>query len=114
RALAYFCSVLPDDEPPAERSDAEYPARRREVVRQNAIRFLDHHIGSLWPKAVHGSGGFRWDLLVDAAGGFGAAADARRFAAHFWAANVNPSDRYTLCGPGSPRYRISPLDNPDA
>jgi uncharacterized protein with NAD-binding domain and iron-sulfur cluster len=111
RALAYFCSVLPDDEPPAHRGDAEYPARRREVVRQNAIRFLDRHIGSLWPKAVQSAGGFRWDLLVDAAGPSGAVADARRFAGQFWTANVNPSDRYTLCVPGSPRYRISPLDN---
>jgi uncharacterized protein with NAD-binding domain and iron-sulfur cluster len=113
RALAYFCSVLPDDEPPANRSDMRYPARRREVVRQNAIRFLDRHVGHLWPKAVQGSSGFRWDLLVDAAdaAGTGAGADAQRFDGQFWTANVNPSDRYTLCVPGSPRYRISPLDN---
>jgi uncharacterized protein with NAD-binding domain and iron-sulfur cluster len=34
-----------------------------------------------------------------------------RFDSQFWTANVNPSDRYCATLPGTPRYRISPLDN---
>ena len=34
-----------------------------------------------------------------------------RFDSQYWAANVNPSDRYVLMLPGTLRYRISPLDN---
>jgi len=34
-----------------------------------------------------------------------------RFDSQFWTANVNPSDRYVLSLPGTPKYRISPLDN---
>jgi uncharacterized protein with NAD-binding domain and iron-sulfur cluster len=108
RALAYFCSVLPDlpDAP-----DGAYAARRNDEVRQNAIRFLERDIGHLWPRALRAGGGFRWDLLVDPSG---VRTDGNReaaFASQFWKANVNPSDRYTLSLPGSARYRISPLDN---
>jgi hypothetical protein len=113
-ALAYFCCVLPDAEAPADRADGDYPARQREAVRRNAIHFLNHHIGHLWPNAVHAPGQFRWPLLIDPAEpspAAGVAADEARFASQFWTANVNPSDRYSLCLPGSPKYRISPLDN---
>ncbi len=41
RALAYFCSVLPDARGADDRNDAEYPARAREQVRANAVRFLE-------------------------------------------------------------------------
>lgn len=116
RALAYFCSVMTDPETVPDRSPRSYPHQRREVVRQNAIRFLNEHIGHLWPGAVAGPGAFRWELLVDpaetaASHPAAGAADERRFASQFWTANVNPSDRYVLALPGTARYRISPLDN---
>jgi len=106
-SLAYFCSVLPDL-PETDPRHASYPDRQREMVRRNAIAFLERDIRHLWPRAVDAAGRFRWDLLdaVDAAG----AADAGRFATQYWTANVNPSDRYTLSLPGSSAYRISPLD----
>lgn len=116
RSVAYFCSVL-EDEPgedptdPTYREDAGLPARRHEQVRRNAVAFLDRHVGHLWPRAVcSGSPRFRWNLLADPAGADSAAGDAR-FDSQYWTANVNPSDRYVLCPPGSPRHRISPLDN---
>ena len=114
RALAYFCSVLPDGDGPGARSDAAYPARRREEVRRGAVRFLNEDVVHLWPRAVRRPGEFRWDLLVDAAdaeGATAAAAGEARFASQFWTANVNPSDRYALSLPGSSAYRISPLDD---
>ena len=115
RAVAYFCNVLAD--PPAEpsRDDAAYPQARRAEVRANAVRFLDEQVRHLWPQAARPEGGFRWELLSDAAPG--AAADGRpeasgpaRFDTQYWTANVNPTDRYTLALPGSLRHRISPLD----
>ncbi len=114
-AIAYFCSALTGSEAPAEYSDSSYPRRRRELVRRNAIDFLDNHIGQLWPNAVHHGGGFRWELLMDPRekrpDGSAGTADESRFDSQFWTANVNPSDRYVLSLPGTPKYRISPLDN---
>jgi len=115
RSLAYFCCVLPDSVPLAARSDSGYPAQRREEVRSNAIQFLNREIRHLWPKAMRGPEQFRWGLLVDPTERQppteAAEVDEKRFATQFWTANVNPSDRYSLCLPGSPKFRISPLDN---
>jgi uncharacterized protein with NAD-binding domain and iron-sulfur cluster len=99
RALAYFCSVLPD---------AVDPARARDLVRDRAVAFLRRDLPHLWPAARGADGDFRWDLLV--ADGTPDARGAARFASQYWTANVAPSDRYTLTLPGSSAYRLSPLD----
>jgi len=109
RALSYFCSVLPGTGAPPDRADTGYPARRREEVRQTAIRFLERDVHHLWPNAAHPKAGFRWERLAVADGPD--AAGPARFASQFWTANVNPSDRYTLSLPGTAKSRISPLDN---
>lgn len=101
RALAYFCSVLPDAD--AARGGV------RENVRDSAVRFLENEVKHLWPGVVAPGGGFAWDRLADPAGDV-AAQGRGRFDGQFWSANVTPSDRYTLSLPGSSRYRISPLD----
>lgn len=111
RAVGYFCCVLPDPPQPPDPADVEYPARRADEVRRNAIYFLERDIRHLWPRAADAASGFRWDLLVDPSGAPGDGAGAERFASQFWKANVSPSERYTLSLPGSARYRISPLDN---
>jgi uncharacterized protein with NAD-binding domain and iron-sulfur cluster len=112
RAIAYFCSVLPNTDVPNERSNPAYVPTQREQVRRNAIRFLTHDIARLWPHAVRAPGEFRWELLVDPSdnGATSSERDEGRFASQFWTANVNPSDRYVLSMPGSAAYRISPLD----
>jgi uncharacterized protein with NAD-binding domain and iron-sulfur cluster len=106
RAIAYFCGVMPDERSPS--------ANQRDNVRQAAIRFLNHDIGKLWPKAQRARGEFRWELLVVPPGasrrGEKGPAGEARFATQFWTANVNPSDRYVQSLPGTGRYRISPLD----
>ena len=113
QAVAYFCNVLADPPAAPDRDDVAYPERRREEVRRNAVQFLDQHIHHLWPQAVQQPGAFRWDLLAAAAPTQAAAAEAgeRRFRTQYWAANVNPTDRYVLALPGSLQHRISPLDN---
>jgi uncharacterized protein with NAD-binding domain and iron-sulfur cluster len=110
RAIAYFCSVLSDQA--ASLSDSDYPARRREDVRANAVAFLNHDVGRLWPAVVRPDGGFRWELLSDAgANGRDPTDGESRLDTQFWTANVNLSDRYVLSLPGSLKHRISPLDN---
>jgi uncharacterized protein with NAD-binding domain and iron-sulfur cluster len=115
KSVAYFCNVLADPPAPADRSDVDYEARRREEVRRNAVRFLNNQIHHLWPGAVKRTGEFRWDLLVDPdEQGRGETRSPRgegRFTSQYWVANVNPTDRYVLMLPGTLRYRISPLDN---
>lgn len=113
KAIAYFCNVLADPPVPPDRSDVDYPKRRLEEVRQNAIEFLNQDIEHLWPKAVNAEG-FRWDLLADANGVQAKkkpAVGSDRLSTQYLRANVNPTDRYVLSLPGSLKYRISPLDN---
>jgi len=115
-SIAYFCSAMPSEDPPAD-ADADYSREQALIVRRQAEGFLDQSVGHLWPKASDRNAGFRWDLLVDPAPGSrrkrGARprADASRFATQYWRANVNPSDRYVPSLPGKLKYRISPLDN---
>jgi uncharacterized protein with NAD-binding domain and iron-sulfur cluster len=109
RAIAYFCSVLPDV-PEAEREAPAFPQDQREVVRRNAVRFLDRDVVHLWPNAQSAAGQFRWDLLVDPSGTERPAEGRARFLSQFWTANVNPTDRYALSLPGTLQHRISPLD----
>jgi len=114
RGLAYFCNVLPDLEPPADRSRPDYPQEQRRRVRESAVRFLNQDVVHLWPNALRAPGEFRWEALADPAEAEPPGQDAtlgeERFASQFWIANVNPSDRYVLSLPGSQVYRISPLD----
>lgn len=104
-SIAYFCSVLPDTAP-AEGVTARYHEQQRELVRGNAVTFLDRDVRALWPCAAS-ERGFRWDVLAAEKGG---GTGAERFGSQYWTANVNPSDRYVLSLPGSIEYRLSPLD----
>jgi uncharacterized protein with NAD-binding domain and iron-sulfur cluster len=136
---AYFCNVLADPPRPPDGYDTDYPKRRREGVRDNAIQFLNRDIENLWPKSVRtkaikakaikamalnaqatnagatrNGSEFRWELLADPKATGTAkkkSATSARFDTQFWTANVNPSDRYVLSVPGSANHRISPLDN---
>jgi len=110
RSVAYFCSALPDAQLPVKYDDPDYLSRCREIVRENAIRFLNRDIASLWPGAAT-EAGFRWELLMNPSDPANPRADESSFATQFWTANVNPSDRYSASLPGTIRYRISPLDN---
>ena len=113
KGIAYFCSVLRDA---GERRGAVTETFCREqhaVVRENAVRFLNRDVRSLWPNAVGKGRGFRWGVLASERHGNGSARGQRgerSFDHQFWTANVNPSDRYVLSLPGSLAYRLSPLD----
>ena len=102
RAIAYFCAALPDLQADPKRCD--------QIVKRNAIDFLNREAGYLWPGAEW-NGEFRWELLVNPAAPADQVRDSSAFDSQFWTANVNPSDRYCLALPGTTRFRISPLDN---
>jgi uncharacterized protein with NAD-binding domain and iron-sulfur cluster len=112
RAIAYFCSVLPDVEaiPPRDRNDWIEVTKRR--VRQHAVDFIERDLKHLWPNAQNAEGGFRWELLADARSRQTTrnTVGDERIDTQFWIGSVNPTDRYTLSLPGSLIYRISPLD----
>jgi uncharacterized protein with NAD-binding domain and iron-sulfur cluster len=109
RAIAYFCSVLPDAAPEVIARPG-YPGERQDEVKRNAIRFLNEDIVHLWPNATR-DGAFRWDTLVGDPACSTDSSEQARFAGQYWRANVNPSDRYVLSLPGTLRYRISPLES---
>lgn len=103
RSVAYFCSVLRDD--PSWRGPGGREAAMR-AVRADAVRFMNHELAHLWPRAHAKPGQFRWELLKADAQHAGEAA----FDTQYWSANVDPSDHYVLSLPGSIKHRISPLD----
>ena len=77
----------------------------KELVKQNAKRFLDEWVFHLWPDAVDRYPNvFKWELLVDQPDGLGLSAWTRQ---HF-VANVDPSERYTQSLPGTTKYRLRP------
>jgi hypothetical protein len=126
KAIAYFCNVLKDDEgglaagDPLEKLDgdperirsaaARFIEQQSEIVRDNAIRFMNGDLAVLWPLAHGPPGTFRWDLLRPTPSTAGVASEAR-FDGQYWTANVRPSDRYSQALPGSTKFRISPLDS---
>ena len=78
----------------------------------NAYEFMARELVQIWPGAK-GGGGFDWSNLQSFGGNSRTPAGSGSgglFAAQFWTAAVNPSDRYVLTVPGSSAYRISPLD----
>ena len=112
--IAYFLSTLKDSGTAGGHAEFDYPSKRTQQVRRNAINFLKTEIGKLWPKALSPDGQFRWELLMDPAEELGSnhrKLGEMRFDSQFWRANVEPSERYVISVPGSQKYRISPLDN---
>jgi uncharacterized protein with NAD-binding domain and iron-sulfur cluster len=94
RTLGYFCSVL-------ERQAARDPVGAHRRVRANADRFLASDAGHLWPGAVAGGDGFRWELLCGANGAEGPA----RLDSQYWRANVEPAMQYVQALPGTGQLR---------
>ncbi|WP_414753478.1 NAD(P)-binding protein [Anabaena sp. CCY 9910] len=101
--VAYFTGVIADPGIPPQ-TEYDFPAKAQKTVEQQAINFLNNHIGHLWPNATHPKNpqGLNWDLLVD----FQNRQGAERFQAQYWRINIDPSERYVLSVPGSTKYRL--------
>jgi uncharacterized protein with NAD-binding domain and iron-sulfur cluster len=98
-AIAYFCGAL--DALPPVGSDITYPAREHAKVRENVLAFIRDDLPHLLP-GFDGSDGPRWERLCGARGVSGPAVIDTQFVT----ANVDPSDRYVMCVPGSDGYRL--------
>jgi uncharacterized protein with NAD-binding domain and iron-sulfur cluster len=98
--IAYFCGALEAPWPPDRPADA-YVAEHRARVRANAVELVEDRLAHLLPgTAAHGS--FRWELMCGRDGHAGAGA----IDTQLYLANVDPSDRYVQCAPGSDAYRL--------
>jgi uncharacterized protein with NAD-binding domain and iron-sulfur cluster len=105
--VAYLCNVLADSPSPARGKADAWLASRAQLVKVQALRFLNHDVASLWPRATNPiTREFDWGLLVDPSGATGEA----RLDAQYLRANVEPSERYVLSVPGSSAHRIPPDD----
>ncbi len=98
-SIAYLCSSMPDDEPLPPLGPNDYPKRQNERVRQHALRWLRDHAHHLWPKL---QGEHLWETMIDPLH----REDEARFAAQYWHAPSNPSDRYVVAPAGSTRHRL--------
>jgi uncharacterized protein with NAD-binding domain and iron-sulfur cluster len=100
RAIAYFCGALDAAWPPYGPARA-YSAAQRARVRANAIELVERRLAHLLP-GTSAEGSFRWDLLCGRDGHVGRAA----IDTQLYLANIDPSDRYVLCAPGSDAHRL--------
>ena len=99
-SIAYFCGALEAAWPPDAPPEA-YLAGHRERVRANAVELVERHLEHLLPGAS-AEGSFRWDLLCGRNGHRG----RRAIDTQLLLANVDPSDRYVQCAPGSDAHRL--------
>lgn len=105
RSLAYFCNVLSDARLRAF-GEAHPGALPDELVLKDSLQFMNESLPALWPRAAD-ERGFRFPLLYPTSS---APQPDLRLEGQFMSCNVEPTDRYTLCLPGTPALRISPLD----
>jgi len=124
RALIYFCGGLPfvwnASDPKAEPPviSISKPIDPNDAL-DHAVDYLDRDLPRLMPRfGDRERRAFRWSLLE---GPNPPAFDAKQpqkthehkrelIRSHYFAMNLNPSDRYVLTRPGTMQFRISPLD----
>ncbi|HEY2162156.1 MAG TPA: FAD-dependent oxidoreductase, partial [Solirubrobacteraceae bacterium] len=94
KAVAYFCSVLPD---------AVAGAGAQEVVRAGALRYLEREAAAIWPGALD-HGAFDWSVVFDPLDRRG----PDRLGAQHLRANVEGTDRYVTTPAGSVDSRLEP------
>jgi uncharacterized protein with NAD-binding domain and iron-sulfur cluster len=99
-SIAYFCGALRAPWP-ADRPARAYVAEHRARVRENAVELVERRLGHLLPGSS-AQGSFRWELLCGRDGHDGRNAIDTQLCL----ANIDPSDRYVQCSPGSDGYRL--------
>ena len=99
-AIAYFCGALQAAWPP-DRPAGSYLAEHRGQVRANGVELVERKLAHLLPGTSE-AGSFRWELLCGRDGQAGESAIDTQLCL----ANVDPSDRYVQCAPGTDRYRL--------
>jgi len=97
-SIAYFCGAIDAPWPP-DRPWEEYHALHLSQAHAAAEEFVEKHLPHLLP-GLRGPEGIRWDLLC----GWDGVGEPLR--SQFVRVNVDPSDRYVLCVPGSDHHRL--------
>jgi uncharacterized protein with NAD-binding domain and iron-sulfur cluster len=101
-SIAYFCGAL-EASRPTEARGRSYVAEHRAHVRANAVELVERGLAHLLP-GTSANGSFRWGLLCGRDGHEGRDA----IDTQLYLANVDPSDRYVQCAPGSDAHRLRP------
>jgi hypothetical protein len=97
-SIAYFCGAIDAPWPPG-RPWTEYVQQHLDEAHATAARFIEQDLPHLLP-GVRDTNGFRWDLLC----GWDGTADP--LSSQFVRVNLDPSDRYVMCVPGSDQHRL--------
>lgn len=97
-SIAYFCGAIDAPWPP-DRPWSEYLRLHLAAAYGSAETFVEEHLPHLLP-GLRGPAGFRWDLLC----GWDGVSDP--LSSQFVRINVDPSDRYVMCVPGSDSFRL--------
>jgi len=100
RHVAYLCGPLRN----SDLVGCPTPESRRLLVRKSVHEWLMRDGRVLWPGAYDDRGEFKWELLVDPDGAYG----AERLAFQYFRANTNPSERYVLSRKGMVSKRLEP------
>ena len=100
-AIAYFCGAL--ETAPSRTGPPGAPTSRSAAIASEATRveLLERRLAHLLPGSSAG-GSFRWELLCGRNGQSGTGA----IDSQFYVANIDPSDRYVQCAPGSDTHRL--------
>ncbi|MCW2786936.1 MAG: hypothetical protein JWP74_3453 [Marmoricola sp.] len=97
-SIAYFCGAIDAPWPP-DRPWPAYLEHHLAEAYRTAETFVEDHLPHLLP-GLRGPDGFRWDLLCGWDG------VSKPLSSQFVRINVDPSDRYVMCVPGSDGYRL--------
>lgn len=97
-SIAYFCGAIDAPWPP-DRPWDEYLTHHLGQAHASAQAFVEDHLPH-WLPRLRGPDGIRWDLLC---GWDGVSAPLE---SQFVRVNVDPSDRYVMCVPGSDQHRL--------
>ena len=103
KLVSYHCGPLSGPATPPDPGQHDFPAGQFENVLKNAVDFLQKRCSTLWPRAVDGLTGFRWELLAAVHKRYG----ERRLLDQYFRANVDPSERYVQTPVGSSASRLA-------
>jgi uncharacterized protein with NAD-binding domain and iron-sulfur cluster len=103
-SIAYFCNNMKQPDPIPPFSDHGYPDRATAGVKADALKWLQHYTGGLWPYATQkgNPSALNWDFLVDIENRSG----LNRLDGQYFRANVDPTERYVCNAKNTNQYRL--------
>jgi len=104
QGVFYFCGPWKNDLTTKPRGDASVPAAARTQVEANAIDWIDHYTGYMWPLARNpgNPAGLDWNALYDLTGAIGPA----RMSSQWIRPNVDPTECVEASLPKTSQLRL--------